>query len=375
MKARKRAGDILQRYAAGERDFCNVNLQGANFKGQDLSGANFSGADIRSANFVNTKLHGSSFIGVRAGLQRWRTVMQLLLIAMLSAVTGILQGFTAVLLAYFFDYENFDSSQEQLFGAAAYFLIVIVVYVVISLKGFSIRAFSLILTAVGFVFVVAFLFVIAVPGMASLVAASSFAVAISGIFTVAVAGTGAFAVIVAGSIIGVLTVASAFVISVIVIHAFSVEISVAVAFSIIGLLFGILINFRVYREDDKFQALREFGLLLAALGGTSFCGADLTGATFHRACLIKTSFASSTQHKTILTHVCWQGARNLSQSRLGSTILKDRRVRTLLTTPERGYKKDLTDANLRGAYLKGATLEGAILRRAILTDAFLKKRF
>ncbi|MGB3571475.1 MAG: pentapeptide repeat-containing protein, partial [Phormidesmis sp.] len=51
--------------------------------------------------------------------------------------------------------------------------------------------------------------------------------------------------------------------------------------------------------------------------------------------------------------------------------LQDRRVRLLLSTKEKGYKQDLTDANLRGTNLTGVTLEGATLRRAILSDALL----
>ncbi len=56
---------------------------------------------------------------------------------------------------------------------------------------------------------------------------------------------------------------------------------------------------------------------------------------------------------------------------MGDSILQDRRVRTLLTTPEKGYKQDFTDANLREANLSGVTLEKAILRRAILSGALL----
>ena len=129
---------------------------------------------------------------------------------------------------------------------------------------------------------------------------------------------------------------------------------------------------QVRKEDEKFAIVRLFGLALSALGGTSFCGADLTGATFSQALLKSTNFANSRQRKTIFTHVCWQGADKLDRARLGSAVLRNRRVRILLTTPEKGYKQDFTDANLRGANLNGVTLEQAILRRAVLSNALLR---
>ena len=126
------------------------------------------------------------------------------------------------------------------------------------------------------------------------------------------------------------------------------------------------------KEDKKFDILRGFGLALATLGGTSFAGADLTGATFSQAGLKSTNFADSRQSKTNFTHVCWKQADRLNRARLGSAILQDRHVCTLLTTPEKGYKQDFTDTNLRGANLSGVTLEQAILRRAVLSDALFR---
>ncbi len=125
------------------------------------------------------------------------------------------------------------------------------------------------------------------------------------------------------------------------------------------------------KEDDKFEIVRGFGLALAAVGGTSFSGADLTGATFLEARLKSANFANSRQKETIVTHTCWKSTDKLNRARLGSSILQDKRVRMLLTVPEKGYKQDLCDVNLRGANLNGLTLESANLTRAILSDALL----
>ncbi|MEM8504113.1 MAG: pentapeptide repeat-containing protein [Cyanobacteria bacterium P01_D01_bin.1] len=74
---------------------------------------------------------------------------------------------------------------------------------------------------------------------------------------------------------------------------------------------------------------------------------------------------------TTFTHTCWKGTEKLNHALLGNSILQDHRVRTLLSAKEKGYKQDLTDANLRGANLSGVTLEEANLTRAVLSDAIL----
>lgn len=66
------------------------------------------------------------------------------------------------------------------------------------------------------------------------------------------------------------------------------------------------------KENEKFEIIRCFGLALAAIGGTAFCGADLTAAIFSKAMLENANFADSRQKATILTHVCWKGAEKLN---------------------------------------------------------------
>jgi len=42
--------ELLSRYAAGQRDFQNLNLVAANLRNVNLSGANLSGANLAKAN-------------------------------------------------------------------------------------------------------------------------------------------------------------------------------------------------------------------------------------------------------------------------------------------------------------------------------------
>ena len=194
-------------------------------------------------------------------------------------------------------------------------------------------------------------------GTGAFVGAGTFAVtfAVAGAF----AGAGTFAV--------TFTVAVAVAVAVVVRTSFAVAVAVAVA----GLLLSFYVGRQVLKGNEKFAIARTFGLAVAALGGTAFCGANLTGAAFNQARLQNTNFANTRQRQTILTHVCWRNAQRLNHARLGTSILQDQRVRTVLTTPEKGHKQDFTDANFRGANLSGVTLEAAILKRAILSDALL----
>ena len=48
--------DILKKYAAGERIFCNADLSEANLSGADLSEADLSGADLSGADLSGANL-------------------------------------------------------------------------------------------------------------------------------------------------------------------------------------------------------------------------------------------------------------------------------------------------------------------------------
>lgn len=359
------AQEVLRRYAAGERDFRNASLRGANFKGQTLSGADFSGADIRSANFTNAVLHEVNFTNAQAGLQRRWMVMQLLLIAVIAGVAGILQAFSNSFTTFFWN----DGSISGVISTIVYVLLMTVTYGAITLQGFTNLTFGSILTA----FTVAVAGTIAGSGgggafplAGAFAVASTLPGAVASAFAGAFASAGAFAVAVAFTF--AFAVAGAFAFA----SGGEVASASAIAVAVAGLLLSLYVGWQALKENEKFTLVRLFGLALAALGGTAFCGADLTKATFCQACLKSTNFANSRQRHTTLTQVCWQQAQKLDRTRLGSAILQDRRVRILLTTPEKGYKQDFSDANLRGAYLKGVTLEEANLTRAILSEATLE---
>ncbi|MFO7775576.1 MAG: pentapeptide repeat-containing protein [Candidatus Hydrogenedentota bacterium] len=55
------ASQLLQDYAAGERDFAGVDLRDADFQDADLPDADFSRADLTGANFTGANLANANF--------------------------------------------------------------------------------------------------------------------------------------------------------------------------------------------------------------------------------------------------------------------------------------------------------------------------
>ena len=207
--------------------------------------------------------------------------------------------------------------------------------------------------------------------------------AVAGAFAFTVAGAGAGVGVGAGAVVGAVVGAVAVTIARVVPVADAFAFADAGAGA--GLLFSLYVGWRVIKEDKKFDIFRGFGLALAALGGTSFAGADLTGATFSQAQLKSTNFADSRRSKTNFTHVCWKQADRLNQARLGSAILQDRRVCTLLNRARKrlqarfyrcqparsqSQRRDIRAGDPQaGRFLNDALLKDAVLEGAILTEA------
>lgn len=148
--------------------------------------------------------------------------------------------------------------------------------------------------------------------------------------------------------------------------AFVGAVAVAVVFAVLS---G-YVAWRALKGDEKFAVVRIFALAFGAIGGTSFSGADLTGAFFTQATLKNINFADSRQRPTQLTGVRWKESQKLDRARLGSSILQDPKVRHLAVS-QSGANQDFTDCNLRGANLAEANLVGANFKRAILSEAIL----
>jgi len=380
-------------------NFSDATLRGASLQGQNLTSTSFCGADIRGTCFNHALLRGANFDHAIAGVEKRWIVFQYVLTVVIATVVCIMQAVAGAFPAFFSDAANFNgSSLERHTGLGIYLLLIAVTYIPILLRGFSIQAFGLILIAFTIVFAFALVYTGAttieysVEEAFSYISTVTFAFAGAVVYAVAVVFAGIVSLALAisvsfwFSIIVAVTGAVTFIVVGVHVYAYTLSVPVSIESILVSDTVAIVdaiaigcfsLNFLVscFLEvvDEKSDLLKSFGIVLSTLGSTSFCGADLTNATFARSNLRNANFADSSNRSTTLTRVYWQGSSGLNTARLGRSILRDRRVRTILTMPEKGYKQDLTDANLRGANLKGVTLESAILRRATLNDALLEK--
>jgi len=372
-----KANKVLEKYAAGERDFRRANLRGQSFQGQDLSGADFSEADIRGTNFKNAILRDTRFCKAKAGLQKRWVIVLLLLSWITSGVSGFTSFSGRFLVAHIFTSQGVV---EQVFAWIA--LVVIIVLFTVTLRQSMEKAGTL---AIGIAGVGAL--ALAVVGTVSRAGTGARTGALAGVagfvgIVGAGAGAGAAAVVVgftqAVGVAGAGAVGGVFAFAVAGAVAFTVAGTVTFAFSgafagelagvitIVLALLGTYLGWRVLTGDLKDAWIRTIAIAFAATGGTSFYNADLTNADFTGATLKSTDLREAN-----LTCTCWQNTIRLDQARPGNTILADRAIRELLVSGN-GYNKSYVDVNLRGANLRGANLNKANLKLADISDATLE---
>ena len=377
-----RAKEVLRLYENGERNFCNIDLIRADFRGTDLSGSNFQGANIRSANFTNTDLKETNFTGSRAGIAKWNRAFQLILQTSLICFFIYLLRLLAYLPDLLHDIFMMTRPDEIglwnspiLVGSQLLFQFIsafVFLRVGFTLKGFNILfPVGLIICALSFqsnlrsglfIDIYVGLFLGVTYSFLILLSISSFAVA-----------NRLMAVIFSLGIIIISVEATPTLILMGMPDWYSLIVSVtSLGIFLVTLLGSYLVARKALRGDEKFSLVHTLGVRLGALGGTQFRGADLTDANFAQANLKRADFSNSRKRPTKFTRICWHDAKQLNRACLGSSILRDAKVRTLLTTPEKGYKQDFTGANLSGAFLKGADLESAIFRDADLSEASLE---
>ena len=361
-----KASEVLRRYAAEERDFRHTDLRGQSFKGQDVSGADFSEADIRGANFSNAFLRGANFTGAKAGVQRHWTVVQLIIILMLVALSGILSGFAGILTAYFLINQKYATA----LGIPT-LMFLGVLFVAIIRHGLVVETFGTLAITLSVTFTLAFALAFTFNG----VAAGTFALvvisAIAGVVIIACASSftgGNFdkdktAFPVASIFALALAVTSGLAIQQVFINLAPIAIALAIFITIAILLLGIYMALCALQSDRKYLLIQRFSVIFNAIGGTCYYNADLTGANFTKATLKSASFREATLRKT-----SWQYAQKLDRARLGNSTLSNPAVRELLVTRD-GYKKSYVDANLRGANLNGVDLNEANLKWADLGEA------
>ncbi len=321
------------------QDFSGQNLRGRSFKGQDLTGANFSRADIQGANFTNARLIGANFSHTQAGLQRLWVIGLLIVSFILSAISG----FVSVVMGAS-DIDYMDPLVPKYITASINVLVMLAVLLAVLIRQSKEETLRIVTIPSAVVIASGFLHQSAVAG------------AVAFLFAVVVP------VIVAGAVV----VAGAYESADLGDFLFSVAINLSSGY----------IAWRALAGDKNSASIRKPAVAFAAIGGTSFRGANLTNANFTQARLKSTDLRRATT-----TQTCWSKVELLDRARTGDTILIDPIVRDLLVTGQGRNKRyggrnlkganlagaDLADANLTEADISGATLESACLERANLT--------
>jgi uncharacterized protein YjbI with pentapeptide repeats len=124
---------------------------------------------------------------------------------------------------------------------------------------------------------------------------------------------------------------------------------------------------RVLIEDPDVALTRRITIAIAALGGTTFQGANLTNANFTKAQLKCCNFVDAE-----ITGVNWHGTRQLNSARLEKSYLEDYQIRRLVVTRQ-GSGKNFDGLDLPGINLQEANLQDASFIGTNLNEANLQK--
>jgi len=333
-----------------------------------LSGADFSRADIRGANFTNAILQGANFSGAKAGAQRRWVVGQFVGVFVLSSVFTFLTVLPSVALTIWIWIPFWIPYGIRHFTFLHGLFVLILVlqsgtfYIVLyqDFTDFTPKVAGTI--AVIHILTCGVFFAFMDLGLVA------FGVAIAVSYTGAITVAGIVTGTVVGIVLGVLGAAS--------ITGMGSVMGTFAAMGILAIaLLGGCAAWHTSSSHEKF-ALAHMEPILTFMGGTSFKGADLTGANFTAAQLKSANFNRSGQQSTCLTHVCWKNAQKLDFARAGTSNLWHPSVRQLLTTCNginQSYPGiDLSHANLNGVQLNGANLKEVNLSGATLQGADLQ---
>ncbi|MEM8642173.1 MAG: pentapeptide repeat-containing protein [Cyanobacteria bacterium P01_G01_bin.54] len=217
----------------------------------------------------------------------------------------------------------------------------------------------------------------AVAGSVTIAVAGSVVVAasVSGAVAVIVAASVAIAGTVAGAVLVTVTVSGAVMIAGVVLTPETVVVTGAIAVAVLLTSLNVYLARRAMQGEPRDSWIRSTAVAIAAWGGTSFRGADLTDADFTKAQLKCCDFRPGKVREKVvstqLVRTCFQNTKKLELSRPGQTILGDSNVRDLLVNPEHGRNKNFVHSRFYGAYLQGANLENANLKGTNLHHADL----
>ena len=419
------------------------DLRGADFTGKDFTGADFSKAWIQGTNFTKTKLKGAEFSKAEAGLTRLGETKLLVGLFFISVLLGFLILFCAALIGYFFTNQALGPQSKT--NVFRLFAVVLFIIIFGSVKCLGLRLDLLGLIVSGTAILTAFGWLLAVAKAvvkeAHVISCDVTSCDVTSCDVTswicwildrdeAAALTIPVTALLAGAIMEALTLVT---VAIVGRKIFGREEDLvgnkALVFSLAGVLFGIFLFpmsvikeamempmpssgkclppkidiyvrcviailvvttliFSVYlaRTSSEGNALIfKGGVFFAAIGGTSFQGADLTDADFSQAMLRSADFRDyidsrgETKKITKLIRTCWEKAKELDLVRPGVTYLRYEEVHDLLVKEVKkdreqkdGKKKEFKFLDLQGINLEDVNLTGSCFMDSDLSQANLR---
>jgi uncharacterized protein YjbI with pentapeptide repeats len=334
----------------------------------------FYGADISGKDFTNACLINANFSQAKAGLPKLLWLRLLVIIVLLTFLSGFIAAYSGSVLGNLFVATN----PECIFIGILVLLGLILFYVDSIQNGFTNQSgvVSLIIASS----IVTIVAITPSPEIASRTAVSSLA------FGGTMASVVSLSTAISSSRRSYICTSIA-VLGIIAGALFGIPMDNYVAADFIGvtsislsnLILSNYIAQHSNRNNRRYQLIRTLAVSLVTTGGTCFNNADLTDANFTNADLSHTDFRNA-----ILTRTNFRNA-NLDRVNLDRTSLENPKIRHLLTTGkghQQNYDRldlrnlnlqnaDLSDASLIGADLSGSDLTGANLQRAKLVQAQL----
>ncbi|MBI4783863.1 MAG: pentapeptide repeat-containing protein [Oscillatoriophycideae cyanobacterium NC_groundwater_1537_Pr4_S-0.65um_50_18] len=270
-------------------NFRQQDLRGQSFKGRDLSGADFSGSDIRGANFTNAILRNANFSQTLNGLDRNRAAMFSVAMLLAAALIGMLAGFIGATIGLQFHTNALEVS------AKAIAVLVHVSFLLIALRKGITAGFGVFTLAMAMAFVAALLHPLAIPvaGAIAIAIVIDFCVAA---LTIVAAMVAIVARVAIHAQVGWAVAATFCVAFVLALYQTHTAVS-AMAIAATAMLLSAYVGWRTLRKRNS---VRTLGRTLFARWGTSFRGADLTGANFSQALLNNADF-----RRAILNQTYW----------------------------------------------------------------------
>lgn len=293
-----KAGELLELYKQGTRDFRNQDLRSNSFVGQDLSGANLSGSDIRGTDFTNAILRDTDFTGITAGLLPVQKITIFIASVLASLVLGGLAGWVDALVELeFHNGDGFGGSAPSI-STKWIVLIIMLVFGYVAqrygmIAGFSTFIVALVVAVVGAFITTSFVSIAAAMVMAVAIVAF---IAVVTIIVVILSLTTALSINVNAGAIVLATFTPVFTV-VAVPSAGESAVILAIAVTILSAYIG----WQAYLGDERHTALRSIAANLATRNGTNFKGANLTNADFSRARLRGANFNDAIFNRTRIT--------------------------------------------------------------------------